>query len=146
MSKDTIVNEMRANLAREREGLALVRNTARGAFRVFRNGGRGRPPGPGSWLLGDREALPGHLRRTAESLGAALHQAGPDSSTSSPSLFPEEYVSEFQKCLDRTPPLPFHYIRETVEAELGAPLDTLVNGSIPSRWPAPPSPRCTPPA
>ena len=35
MSKDTIVNEMRANLAREREGLALVRNTARGAFRVF---------------------------------------------------------------------------------------------------------------
>ena len=123
MSKDTIVNEMRANLAREREGLALVRNTARGAFRVFETVGVVDRQGLG-WLLGDREALPRHLRRTFESLGATYIKLG-QFIASSPSLFPEEYVSEFQKCLDRTPPLPFHYIRETVEAELGAPLDTL---------------------
>ena len=123
MSKDTIVNEMRANLAREREGLALVRNTARGAFRVFETVGVVGRQGLG-WLMGDREALPRHLRRTFESLGATYIKLG-QFIASSPSLFPEEYVSEFQKCLDRTPPLPFHYIRETVEAELGAPLDTL---------------------
>ena len=114
MSKDTIVNEMRANLAREREGLALVRNTARGAFRVFETVGVVGRQGLG-WLLGDREALPRHLRRTFESLGATYIKLG-QFIASSPSLFPEEYVSEFQKFLDLTPPMPFHYIRETVEA------------------------------
>ena len=75
MSKDTIVNEMRANLAREREGLALVRNTARGAFRVFETVGVVGRQGLG-WLLGDREALPRHLRRTFESLGATYIKLG----------------------------------------------------------------------
>ena len=75
MSKDTIVNEMRAILAREREGLALVRNTARGAFRVFETVGVVGRQGLG-WLLGDREALPRHLRRTFESLGATYIKLG----------------------------------------------------------------------
>lgn len=30
---------------------------------------------------------------------------------SSPTLFPEEYVLEFQKCLDATEPVPFEVIR-----------------------------------
>ncbi len=30
---------------------------------------------------------------------------------SSPTLFPEEYVLEFQKCLDSTEPVPFEIIR-----------------------------------
>jgi hypothetical protein len=37
---------------------------------------------------------------------------------SSPSLFPEEYVLEFQKCLDRTDPVPFSTIRGIIQQEL----------------------------
>ena len=44
---------------------------------------------------------------------------------SSPSIFPDAYVQEFQRCLDRTPPLPFHYIRQMVESELGGSLEQL---------------------
>jgi hypothetical protein len=40
---------------------------------------------------------------------------------SSPSLFPDEYVLEFQKCLDSTQPVPFADIKRTVEQELGGP-------------------------
>ena len=100
MSKDTIVNEMRANLAREREGLALVRNTARGAFRVFETVGVVGRQGLG-WLLGDREALgrvehfflvmsfPQRIRmvttslqqRPSRSLGRFLPQGGCDTRT-----------------------------------------------------------------
>jgi aarF domain-containing kinase len=44
---------------------------------------------------------------------------------SSPSVFPREYVEEFQKCLDRTPALPFDRIRRTIEQELQRPLAEL---------------------
>lgn len=37
---------------------------------------------------------------------------------SSPSLFPEEYVLEFQKCLDRTDPVPYSTIRGIMQQEL----------------------------
>lgn len=123
MTKQTVINQTRANLAREREGLALARNTVRGAVRIAATVGVVGRQGVG-WLLGDRRELPARLRRTCESLGATYIKLG-QFIASSPSLFPEEYVSEFQKCLDRTPPLPFRYIRETVEAELGEPLETL---------------------
>jgi hypothetical protein len=46
---------------------------------------------------------------------------------SSPTLFPEEYVLEFQKCLDATEPVSFDYIRRTVEKELKL---TLVSGRL----------------
>lgn len=35
---------------------------------------------------------------------------------SSPTLFPEEYVLEFQKCLDATEPVPFEVIRCVAKA------------------------------
>lgn len=38
---------------------------------------------------------------------------------SSPSVFPEEYVLEFQKCLDSTEPLPWDTIATIIEKELG---------------------------
>lgn len=44
---------------------------------------------------------------------------------SSPSLFPAEYVLEFQKCLDRTDPVPWAIIRATIESELGQPIDAV---------------------
>ena len=42
---------------------------------------------------------------------------------SSPTLFPEEYVLEFEKCLDRTEAVPWHVIKRTVQAELGRPIE-----------------------
>ncbi|MCQ6261919.1 AarF/UbiB family protein [Alcanivorax sp. MM125-6] len=120
MTKDPTLKAGRPDLSREREGLALVRNTARGALRIFETLGVVGRQGAG-WLLGDRDALPRRLRHTFESLGATYIKLG-QFIASSPSLFPEEYVQEFQKCLDRTPPMPFHYIREMVESELGKSL------------------------
>ena len=40
---------------------------------------------------------------------------------SSPTLFPKEYVKEFQKCLDQTEPLPWSTIERVIEEELGGP-------------------------
>ncbi|MFP1678827.1 ABC1 kinase family protein [Alloalcanivorax sp. C16-2] len=120
MTKEPGPEAGRADLSREREGLALVRNTARGALRIIETLSVVGRQGAG-WLLGDRDALPRRLRHTFESLGATYIKLG-QFIASSPSLFPEEYVQEFQKCLDRTPPMPFHYIREMVESELGKPL------------------------
>ncbi|MBL7249512.1 ABC1 kinase family protein [Alloalcanivorax marinus] len=120
MTKEPGPEAGRADLSRERQGLALVRNTARGALRIIETLSVVGRQGAG-WLLGDRDALPRRLRHTFESLGATYIKLG-QFIASSPSLFPEEYVQEFQKCLDRTPPMPFHYIREMVESELGKPL------------------------
>ncbi len=41
---------------------------------------------------------------------------------SSPSLFPDEYVLEFQKCLDKTDPVPWSVIKQTIEEDLRKPL------------------------
>eukprot|EP00193_Tetraselmis_chui_P014965 CAMPEP_0177786986 /NCGR_PEP_ID=MMETSP0491_2-20121128/21224_1 /TAXON_ID=63592 /ORGANISM="Tetraselmis chuii, Strain PLY429" /LENGTH=302 /DNA_ID=CAMNT_0019308251 /DNA_START=170 /DNA_END=1074 /DNA_ORIENTATION=+ len=44
---------------------------------------------------------------------------------SSPTLFPEEYVLEFQKCLDKTDPVPFTTIERIIKAELKEPLSSV---------------------
>lgn len=50
------------------------------------------------------------LRKAFERLGATYIKLG-QFIASSPTLFPEEYVLEFQKCLDATEPVPFETIR-----------------------------------
>ncbi len=60
------------------------------------------------------------LRQLFEKLGATYIKLG-QFIASSPTLFPEEYVYEFQKCLDRTEPIPWSVIKATIDAELGAP-------------------------
>ncbi|EOD22483.1 hypothetical protein EMIHUDRAFT_458148 [Emiliania huxleyi CCMP1516] len=60
------------------------------------------------------------LRRMCEELGATYVKLG-QFIASSPTLFPPEYVQEFQKCLDATPPMPSD-VKEIVEAELGRPI------------------------
>lgn len=42
---------------------------------------------------------------------------------SAPTLFPPEYVKEFQSCLDKTPAIPFEDIKAIVRKELGRPLE-----------------------
>ena len=123
MSDHSDVKDMRAWLEGERSGLSLALNTARGGLRILETLGVVGRHGLG-WALGDRPPIPALLRATFESLGTTYIKLG-QFIASSPSIFPEEYVEEFQRCLDRTPPLPFHYIRDTVEAELGSSLETL---------------------
>lgn len=70
------------------------------------------------WALGDRPPAPALLRRTFEKLGATYIKLG-QFIASSPSLFPPEYVEEFEKCLDRTDPLPYAEIARVIQRELG---------------------------
>jgi predicted unusual protein kinase regulating ubiquinone biosynthesis (AarF/ABC1/UbiB family) len=68
------------------------------------------------------DRLPTLLRKTFEKLGATYIKLG-QFIASSPSLFPEEYVLEFQKCLDKTDPVQFEKIKDTIAAELGRPVE-----------------------
>lgn len=123
MSKTNGQRETQTMLEEGRTGFGLALTAARGGLRMLQTVSILARTG-GGWLLGERPPLPRLLRETCESLGTTYIKLG-QFVASSPSLFPDEYVEEFQKCLDRTPALPFHYIRRTVESELGKPLETL---------------------
>ncbi|WP_038347991.1 AarF/ABC1/UbiB kinase family protein [Acinetobacter baumannii] len=56
------------------------------------------------------------MRETFESLGSTYIKLG-QFIASTPSLFPREYVEEFQSCLDQTPTLPFSYIQGVLASE-----------------------------
>ncbi len=56
------------------------------------------------------------MRETFESLGSTYIKLG-QFIASTPSLFPREYVKEFQGCLDQTPTLPFSYIQGVLASE-----------------------------
>ncbi|CAM9854304.1 unnamed protein product [Scytosiphon promiscuus] len=58
------------------------------------------------------------LRLLFERLGATYIKLG-QFIASSPTLFPPEYVLEFQKCLDATDPVPYSKILSIVKEELG---------------------------
>ena len=62
------------------------------------------------------------LRKLFERLGATYIKLG-QFVASSPSLFPAEYVTEFQKLLDQTEPVSYEKIRKTIEEELSVPID-----------------------
>lgn len=62
------------------------------------------------------------LRRLFEKLGPTYIKLG-QFIASSPTIFPEEYVMEFQKCLDKTPSVPFATIQRLIEKELGLPME-----------------------
>ena len=70
---------------------------------------------------GKPPSAPAFLRRVFEALGATYIKLG-QFIASSPSLFPEEYVTEFEALLDRTEPVPWKTIEASIERELGGPL------------------------
>ncbi|KAL7551571.1 hypothetical protein ACHAWF_018422 [Thalassiosira exigua] len=115
------------------EALDLLRDVARAAYdagpragpartlqayaalsRTVRDFLPSRPGGPAAEAF----APPVALRKLFERLGATYVKLG-QFVASSPSLFPEEYVREFQKCLDSTEPLEWEVVRAIVEGELG---------------------------
>ena len=63
-------------------------------------------------------SVPKVLRTLFEKLGATYVKLG-QFIASSPTLFPKEYVLEFQKCLDQTDPIEWSVIQKVIESELG---------------------------
>lgn len=61
------------------------------------------------------------LRKIFEKLGATYIKLG-QFIASSPSLFPDEYVLEFQKCLDKTESVPFNEIERVLKQDLQLPM------------------------
>lgn len=108
------------SFAAARRGLGHARTGLKGAARIGFTATVLAGTGFG-WLLGDRPPAPRLMRRTFERLGTTYIKLG-QFIASSPSLFPAEYVEEFQHCLDNTPPMAFHRVRKVVETELGRPL------------------------
>ncbi|XP_027329985.1 uncharacterized aarF domain-containing protein kinase At5g05200, chloroplastic [Abrus precatorius] len=67
---------------------------------------------------------PFYLRRLFERMGATYIKLG-QFIASAPTLFPSEYVQEFQNCFDRAPPVPFEEIQFILRKELGKPLESI---------------------
>ncbi|KOM48079.1 hypothetical protein LR48_Vigan07g178300 [Vigna angularis] len=67
---------------------------------------------------------PFYLRRLFERMGATYIKLG-QFIASAPTLFPPEYVQEFQNCFDRAPPVPFEDIESILRKELGKPLESV---------------------
>lgn len=64
---------------------------------------------------------PNVLRRLCEKLGATYVKLG-QFVASAPTVFPPEYVEEFQALLDQAPAVPFADVKRIVEEETGQPL------------------------
>ncbi|XP_059300823.1 uncharacterized aarF domain-containing protein kinase At5g05200, chloroplastic [Lycium ferocissimum] len=67
---------------------------------------------------------PLYLRKLFERMGATYIKLG-QFIASAPTLFPPEYVQEFQYCFDRAPAVPFEEIQKIMREELGRPIDTV---------------------
>ncbi|KAJ4824477.1 hypothetical protein Tsubulata_017046 [Turnera subulata] len=67
---------------------------------------------------------PLYLRRLFERMGATYIKLG-QFIASAPTLFPEEYVQEFQNCFDRAPEVPFQEIQTILRQELGRPIESV---------------------
>ncbi|KAH9607712.1 hypothetical protein KSS87_007056 [Heliosperma pusillum] len=67
---------------------------------------------------------PFYLRKLFERLGATYIKLG-QFIASAPTLFPPEYVEEFQKCFDQAPSIPFEDIKSILSEELKRPIDSV---------------------
>ena len=76
------------------------------------------------WLLGHRPPAARLLRETFEKLGTTYIKLG-QFIASAPSIFPAEYVKEFQHCLDQTTPVPFNEIRKVLKQQYRSDLNEI---------------------
>jgi aarF domain-containing kinase len=86
------------------------------AYRAFSETAREFLPRPGR--TAEPFSFPKVLRSLFEKMGATYIKLG-QFIASSPTLFPKEYVLEFQKCLDATDPLEWKVIEKVIVDELG---------------------------
>jgi len=82
-----------------------------------------RQAGPAERAVG-RLTIPQRVRHTLEELGATFIKVGQFLSGRA-DLLPPEYIAELTKLLDAAPEVPARQIREVIEEELGAPIETL---------------------
>jgi len=101
--------------------MGLLIDTLKGSFRVSQTASVIAKSGI-KWLVGSRPPKPKLLRSIFEELGATYIKLG-QFIASSPTFFPQEYVEEFQQCLDQTKPFPFAIAKKIIESELSKPLD-----------------------
>ncbi|XP_026388745.1 uncharacterized aarF domain-containing protein kinase At5g05200, chloroplastic-like [Papaver somniferum] len=67
---------------------------------------------------------PIYLRKLFERMGVTYIKLG-QFIASAPTLFPPEYVEEFQKCFDRAPAVPFEQIQAILRQELGTTVESV---------------------
>ncbi len=84
----------------------------------------GRRKGKAGDHVASRSDLSRRLRLSIERLGPTYIKLAQIIS-SGEGLFPEELVSEFQKCRDQVPAQSFEVVRATVEEDFGAPLEEI---------------------
>ena len=107
----------------EKSGFSKLSAGIKGAFRIGQTMRVLAQTGM-EWVMGDRPPAPKLLRQTFERLGTTYIKLG-QFIASSPSIFPDDYVEEFQLCLDRTTPVPFYTMKRVLEKELGKSLETV---------------------
>lgn len=71
-----------------------------------------------------RLSVPRTLKRLFEELGATYIKLG-QFIASSPTLFPAEFVLEFQSCLDNSPTVSYNAIRKIIQEDLNRPLSSV---------------------
>jgi aarF domain-containing kinase len=70
------------------------------------------------YMTGSQPSIPVLMRTAFERMGATYIKVG-QLIASSPTLFPESYVKEFQRCLDSTEPVNFAQMEKILKQELG---------------------------
>jgi aarF domain-containing kinase len=97
------------------------------------------------WATSSQPSVPVLMRSAFERMGATYIKVG-QLIASSPTLFPEAYVKEFQRCLDSTEPVDFTQMEKILKQELGRRhLLDLFSDIDPYRWHPRLSPRYMPP-
>lgn len=79
------------------------------------------------WKYAEQQAhmeLPQRVRRALEDLGPTFIKLGQIMGTRV-DLFPPEWIDELEKLQRRVPPVPFEQLREELETDLGAPVETV---------------------
>lgn len=105
------------------EGLRLARFGLRSALRIGKTMGVVYPRAA-RLLFQWRKPEAREVREAFEELGATYIKLG-QLIASSPSIFPRDYVEEFQGCLDQTTPIPFNQVMRVMEEDLEQDLDSL---------------------
>ncbi len=100
MILQNLYNELPTAISLGFNGLKRIRQTATALARTGVD-----------WILDGQPSTPVLMRRAFERLGATYIKLG-QLIASSPSLFPEAYVKEFQRCLDQTEPVPFKEMKK----------------------------------
>lgn len=101
--------------------ISLTELGVRGSFRVTQTLARIAPRAL-RWSLQRKRPPAAELRELFEELGATYIKFG-QFIASSPSIFPKDYVEEFEQLLDQTSSIPFRTVKKIITEDLDQPLN-----------------------